>query len=108
MKKILGMLLYGGVMFGVTAGLGMFMMKKSAPHATTAENADGEEDTEAGEHGETPVRNMATPTRAPMAARANTRRPNSMVPTATPLDRPGITARPGMMNSCPWRFVQPL
>jgi DNA repair exonuclease SbcCD ATPase subunit len=54
MKKILGMLLYGGVMFGVTAGLGMFMMKKSAPHATTAENADGEEDTEAGEHGETP------------------------------------------------------
>jgi hypothetical protein len=52
MKKILGMLLYGGVMFGVTAGLGMFMMKKSAPHATTAENAEGEEDTEAGEHGE--------------------------------------------------------
>ena len=53
MKKILGMLLYGGVMFGVTAGLGMFMMKKSAPHAT-AENAEGEEETETGEHGETP------------------------------------------------------
>lgn len=52
MKKILGMLLYGGVMFGVTAGLGMFMMKKSAPPAATAENAEGEE---AGEHGETPV-----------------------------------------------------
>lgn len=51
MKKILGMLLYGGVMFGVTAGLGMFMMKKSAPPAATAENE--EEDTEAGEHGET-------------------------------------------------------
>ena len=51
MKKILGMLLYGGVMFGVTAGLGMFMMKKSAPHATTAENAEGEE-AETGEHGE--------------------------------------------------------
>lgn len=50
MKKILGMLLYGGVMFGVTAGLGMFMMKKSAPHATTAEHAEGEEDTESGEH----------------------------------------------------------
>jgi DNA repair exonuclease SbcCD ATPase subunit len=55
MKKILGMLLYGGVMFGVTAGLGMFMMKKSAPPASTAENAEGEEETEAGEHGETPV-----------------------------------------------------
>jgi hypothetical protein len=55
MKKILGMLLYGGVMFGVTAGLGMFMMKKSAPPATTAENAEGEEDGEAGEHGENPV-----------------------------------------------------
>lgn len=54
MKKILGMLLYGGVMFGVTAGLGMFMMKKSAPHAT-AENAEGEEEAEeeTGEHGET-------------------------------------------------------
>jgi DNA repair exonuclease SbcCD ATPase subunit len=52
MKKILGMLLYGGVMFGVTAGLGMFMMKKSAPHATTAEHAEGEEETETGEHGE--------------------------------------------------------
>jgi DNA repair exonuclease SbcCD ATPase subunit len=55
MKKILGMLLYGGMMFGVTAGLGMFMMKKSAPPATTAENAEGEEDGEAGEHGENPV-----------------------------------------------------
>ena len=55
MKKILGMLLYGGMMFGVTAGLGMFMMKKSAPPATTAENAEGEEDAEAGEHGENPV-----------------------------------------------------
>lgn len=55
MKKILGMLLYGGVMFGVTAGLGMFMMKKSAPPASTAENAEGEEETDAGKHGETPV-----------------------------------------------------
>jgi DNA repair exonuclease SbcCD ATPase subunit len=53
MKKILGMVLYGGVMFGVTAGLGMFMMKKSAPPAATAENE--EEDTETGEHGETPA-----------------------------------------------------
>jgi hypothetical protein len=53
MKKILGMLLYGGVMFGVTAGLGMLMMKKSAPHAT-AEHAEGEEETDTGEHGETP------------------------------------------------------
>ena len=55
MKKILGMLLYGGVMFGVTAGLGMYMIQKSAPHATTAENAEGEEDTGTGEPGETPV-----------------------------------------------------
>ena len=53
MKKILGMLLYGGVMFGVTAGLGMFMMKKSAPHPATAENAEGEEETTTDEHGET-------------------------------------------------------
>jgi DNA repair exonuclease SbcCD ATPase subunit len=53
MKKILGMLLYGGVMFGVTAGLGMFMMKKSAPHTTTADHAEGEEEAETGEHGET-------------------------------------------------------
>ena len=55
MKKILGMVLYGGVMFGVTAGLGMFMMKKSAPPAATAENEEGEEDTEASQHGKTPV-----------------------------------------------------
>lgn len=49
MKKTLGMLLYGGVMFGVTAGLGMFMMGKSAPHATTAQNAEGEEESEPGD-----------------------------------------------------------
>lgn len=54
MKKILGMLLYGGVMFGVTAGLGMFMMKKSAPHATTAENAESEEEAATDDHGELP------------------------------------------------------
>jgi hypothetical protein len=54
MKKILGMLLYGGVMFGVTAGLGMFMMKKSAPPAATAENEE-EEDTDVVEESETPA-----------------------------------------------------
>ena len=32
MKKILGLVLYAAVMFGVTAGLGMFMMKKNASH----------------------------------------------------------------------------
>lgn len=52
MKKILGMLLYGGVMFGVTAGLGMFMMKKTAPPAVTAVHEEGEEDSETGEHSE--------------------------------------------------------
>lgn len=53
MKKILGMLLYGGVMFGVTAGLGMFMMKKTTPPPTAAENDEGDDQTESGEHGET-------------------------------------------------------
>jgi len=41
MKKILGLVLYAGLMFGVTAGLGMFMMKKTAPAAV--EHADGGE-----------------------------------------------------------------
>lgn len=41
MKKILGLALYAAVMFGVTAGLGMFMMKKSAPHNSDhAESGD--------------------------------------------------------------------
>ena len=48
MKKILGLVLYAGVMFGVTAGLGMFMMKKSAPPAA----ADAEEEGSESEHGE--------------------------------------------------------
>lgn len=52
MKKILGMLLYGGVMFGVTAGLGMFMLKKSATHTATAENEEGEAESGFEEHGE--------------------------------------------------------
>ncbi len=54
MKKMLGLLLYAGLMFGVTAGLGMFMLKKSASHgAATAEHGD-EEASEDGstEHGE--------------------------------------------------------
>ena len=48
MKKILGLVLYAGVMFGVTAGLGMFMMKKSATPAA----ADAEEKGSESEHGE--------------------------------------------------------
>lgn len=32
MKKILGLVLYAGMMFGITAGLGMFMLKKTASH----------------------------------------------------------------------------
>ena len=34
MKKIFGLALYAAVMFGVTAGLGMFMMKKTATHGS--------------------------------------------------------------------------
>ncbi|MBL8813442.1 MAG: hypothetical protein JNM43_24965 [Planctomycetaceae bacterium] len=48
MKKFLGLIVYAVVMFGVTAGLGMFMLKKSAPHAT--ESAHGEEKGTEGEH----------------------------------------------------------
>lgn len=48
MKKIIGLVLYAGVMFGVTAGLGMFMMKKTAPPAS----ADAEEESGEGAHGE--------------------------------------------------------
>ena len=41
MKKILGLVLYAAVMFGVTAGLGMFMMKKTAsPGSDVAETGD--------------------------------------------------------------------
>lgn len=48
MKKILGLVLYAAVMFGVTAGLGMFMMKKSALHGSdVAESGD--------EHGDSAV-----------------------------------------------------
>ncbi len=46
MKKFIGLILYAGVMFGVTAGLGMFMLKKATPHAETAHGEKGEE----GEH----------------------------------------------------------
>ena len=43
MKKILGMMLYAALMFGVTAGLGMFMLKKAATHGTDeAHDADAE------------------------------------------------------------------
>lgn len=49
MKKMIGLLLYGAVIFGVTAGVGMFMAKKQAAH-TTAEGEEGhdEESTEEG------------------------------------------------------------
>jgi hypothetical protein len=46
MKKIIGLVLYAGVMFGVTAGLGMFMLKKSAPETVSTdedEQGDGSE-----------------------------------------------------------------
>lgn len=46
MKKFIGLILYAGVMFGVTAGLGMFMLKKATPHADTAHEEEGAE----GEH----------------------------------------------------------
>lgn len=61
MKKILAMVLYAGVMFGVTAGLGMFMLKKTQPHVETAEgkDADGEDthsgEQAAGDHGAAPA-----------------------------------------------------
>ncbi len=55
MKKFLGLIVYAAVMFGVTAGLGMFMLKKSTPHATEsehgAESEDGEHDAAADGHG---------------------------------------------------------
>lgn len=42
MKKILGLMLYAALMFGVTAGLGMFMMKQTVPHGN--EHAVGDDD----------------------------------------------------------------
>ncbi len=42
MKKILGLVLYAAVMFGMTAGLGMFMMKKTAPHGSDVAESDDE------------------------------------------------------------------
>lgn len=55
MKKILGLLLYAGLMFGVTAGLGMFMLKKASSHGAGAagtddETADSLHDTHSREH----------------------------------------------------------
>lgn len=50
MKKIIGLLLYAGVMFGVTAGLGMFMLKKTASHSTAAHEGE-EEGTDEDQHG---------------------------------------------------------
>jgi len=53
MKKILGLMLYAGLMFGVTAGLGMFMMKKVAPHGNEhADSDDQHEESEHSEHGQ--------------------------------------------------------
>ena len=48
MKKILGLVLYAGVMFGVTAGLGMFMLKKSSTHSTAANEEETESESEHG------------------------------------------------------------
>ncbi len=48
MKKILGLALYAAVMFGVTAGLGLFMMKKTASHGSDhAESSDAHGDSAA-------------------------------------------------------------
>ncbi len=48
MKKILGLVLYAALMFGVTAGLGMFMMKKTAPAPhVDAEDGEHQEDAHA-------------------------------------------------------------
>lgn len=46
MKKLVGLILYAGVMFGVTAGLGMFMLKKSTPPVANTEG-HGSDDTSA-------------------------------------------------------------
>lgn len=43
MKKILGLLLYAGLIFGVTAGIGMFMLKQTASHGDSAEHGEEEE-----------------------------------------------------------------
>ncbi len=43
MKKLLGMMLYAVLMFGVTAGLGMFMLKKAATHGTDESHDAGAE-----------------------------------------------------------------
>jgi hypothetical protein len=50
MKKLIGLILYAGVMFGVTAGLGMFMLKKATPHADTAHGEEGEHSGETDGH----------------------------------------------------------
>ena len=51
MKKILGLAIYAALMFGVTAGLGMFMLKKTASvHAEKVEEHD-EHEAEAAPHG---------------------------------------------------------
>jgi hypothetical protein len=50
MKKLLGLVMYAAVMFGVTAGLGMFMLKKSASQGVgtkTAEAGESAADVEA-------------------------------------------------------------
>lgn len=49
MKKILGLVLYAALMFGVTAGLGMFMMNKYASPADE-HTADDDEQDPAGNH----------------------------------------------------------
>ncbi|MFN9717443.1 MAG: hypothetical protein ACK58L_02045 [Planctomycetota bacterium] len=53
MKKLIGLLLYGAIIFGVTAGVGIFMAKKQSAHSG-AEDAEGHGDEEevAAEHGE--------------------------------------------------------
>ncbi|HRA89368.1 MAG TPA: hypothetical protein PK992_14885 [Planctomycetaceae bacterium] len=52
MKKILGLGLYAAVMFGVTAGLGMFMLKKNASQGSDHADAEHSDSLHPATHGE--------------------------------------------------------
>ncbi len=53
MKKMIGLLLYGAIIFGVTAGVGMFMAKKQAAHSTAEDSEEhGDEEETSEGHGD--------------------------------------------------------
>lgn len=53
MKKMIGLLLYGAIIFGLTAGVGMFMASKQAPHSTADDSEEhGEEEEAVAGHGD--------------------------------------------------------